>query len=341
MNRKLILNTIIALIAGLSVVALINSAFKEKIFLKDLLSKVSLEILVIGFIINIVLFLIDGFKLNIILKSLKQDINYLTSLESCIIYSFFSAITPSGMGGQPFQLYFLTKKGAKSEIVTNIILLRTFEYLSIILGIDIYSVIFILPRLPQEAIGKTLIIAGFATSSISTFFIWFAMSNPEIFKLFIVYLKKISILKNFIEKWEIKAYQWIDDLKLSVDELWSNHKLVLLFDFLLMFVIIVLSSYLLFLPIVSLTEMHLSFLRFFSIQILLTTLTTYVPTPGASGGTEAIFYASFKNFINSPQNLLLAITLFRIITYYSVIVVGILVVLKSGVGKQKIDKRDE
>jgi len=332
MNRRLILNIIIALIAGVSVVVIINSAFKEKIFLKDLLSRSSLEILVIGFIVNVILFLIDGFKLNIILKSLNQDISYLSSLESCIIYSFFSAITPSGMGGQPFQLYFLTKKGVKSEVVTNIILFRTFEYLSIILGIDIYSIIFILPKLPQEAIGKTLIIAGFITSIISTFFTWFAMSKPEIFKLLIVNLKKISILKNFIEKWETKAYQWIDELKLSFDELWGNHKLVLLFDFFLMFVLIILSSYLLFLPIVSLTEMHLSFLKFFSIHILLTTLTTYVPTPGASGGTEAILYASFKNFIGSPQNLLLAITLFRLITYYSVIIIGGIVVLKSGVG---------
>jgi len=332
MNRRLILNIIIALIAGVSVVVIINSAFKEKIFLKDLLSRSSLEILVIGFIINVILFLIDGFKLNIILKSLNQDISYLSSLESCIIYSFFSAITPSGMGGQPFQLYFLTKKGVKSEVVTNIILFRTFEYLSIILGIDIYSIIFILPKLPQEAIGKTLIIAGFITSIISTFFTWFAMSKPEIFKLLIVNLKKISILKNSIEKWETKAYQWIDELKLSFDELWGNHKLVLLFDFFLMFVLIILSSYLLFLPIVSLTEMHLSFLKFFSIHILLTTLTAYVPTPGASGGTEAILYASFKNFIGSPQNLLLAITLFRLITYYSVIIIGGIVVLKSGVG---------
>lgn len=333
MNRRLLLNVLISLIAGISVILLINSAFKERIFLRDLLSPVSLEVLGVGLIINIISFLIDGFKLKIVLKALNQDISYLDSVEASIIYSFFSAITPSGMGGQPFQLYFLTKRGVKSEVATNIILLRTFEYLFLILLIDIYSVIFILPRLPQEAIGKTLIIAGFAISSISTFFTWFAMSKPEIFKLFIVYFKKISILKNLIERWETRAYQWIDNLKLSVNELWGHHKRLLLFDFSLMFVIIVLYSYLFFLPIVSLTEIHMRFFRFFGIHTLLSTLSTYVPTPGASGGVEAILFASFKNFVGSSQNLLVAITLFRIITYYTVILVGIFVVLKNGAGR--------
>ncbi|MGB9682525.1 MAG: lysylphosphatidylglycerol synthase transmembrane domain-containing protein [bacterium] len=333
MNRRLILNVLIALIAGISVILLINSAFKEKIFLKDLLSNISLEILFVGFILNAISFLLDGFKLTIVLRALNQDISYWDSIEACIIYSFFSAITPSAMGGQPLQIYFLTKKGVKSEVATNIILLRTFEYLLLILIIDLYSVVFVLPRLPQEVIGKTLIIGGFVTSSISTFFTWFAMSNPEIFKLFIVYFKKISVLKIFIEKWEKKAYQWIDELKLSVNELWGKHKGLLIFDFSLMFIIIVLYSYLFFLPIVSLTRLHMRFLRFFGIHTMLSTFATYVPTPGASGGIEAILFASFKNFVDSSQNLLVAITLFRIITYYAVLLVGILVVLKSGTGR--------
>ncbi|MCX7796306.1 MAG: flippase-like domain-containing protein [bacterium] len=328
MNRKVIVNIIVALLASISVILAINSAFKEKVSLLDLLRRDALELIAIGLIVNAVCIFIDGFKLRLLLTSLREDVRYLDALESCFLYSFFSAITPSSMGGQPFQVYFLTKKGVRSETATNIIIFRTFEYLMIVLGIDIYAIIFVLPYLPQWNIGKTMLILGFASSLLSTILTWLAMAKPDMFKYIIVRLKKIKKLENFIGKWEEKAYIWIDNLKLSFYELRKNKRIILI-DFSLMVVLILMYSYLLFLPIVGLTGLKINFLKFFSIQILLSSLASYIPTPGASGGIEAIFYTFFKAAAFSPKSLLLGITIYRIATHYSIILIGIPLVFKN------------
>lgn len=328
MNRKIVINIAVALLASISVILVINSLFREKASLSDLLERDTLELIIVGLIVNAVCIFIDGFKLRLLLTSLKEGIRYIDALESCLLYSFFSAITPSSMGGQPFQVYFLVKKGVRSETATNIIIFRTFEYLIIVLGIDIYALIFVLPHLPQWTIGKTMLILGFASSLLSTIFTWLAMAKPDLFKYIIARLRRIGKLGRFIEKWEEKAYIWIDNLKLSFYELWKNKRIILI-DFSLMLVLILMYSYLLFLPIVGLTGLKINFLKFFSIQILLSSLASYIPTPGASGGIEAIFYTFFKASAFSPKSLLLGITIYRIATYYSIIILGIPLVLKN------------
>ncbi len=328
MNRKIIINVLLALLASISVILVINSAFREKVLISDLISKEVLELIFIGLIINLVCIFIDGFKLHMVISILKEKISYIDALEACILYSFFSAVTPSSMGGQPFQIYFLTRKGIRSETATNVIIFRTFEYLLIVLGIDIYALLFIIPKLPQWSIGKTIIVLGFGSSLLSTGLTWLAMMRPDLFKLIIISLKRINRLKNFIERWEKKVYRWIDNLKLSANELWKNKKIILI-DFSLMLVLILLYSYLLFLPIVSLTRLKINFFTFFSVQTLLSSLASYIPTPGASGGTEAILYTAFKELSFFPRLLLLGITIFRITTYYSIILIGLLVVFKN------------
>ncbi|MBC7321332.1 flippase-like domain-containing protein [bacterium] len=328
MNRKIVANIVIALLASISVILVINSAFKEKASLSDLLSREILELIILGLVLNTICIFIDGFKLRILLISLREKIRYIDALESCIIYSFFSAITPSSMGGQPFQIYFLTKKGIRSETATNIIIFRTFEYLLIVLGIDIYALIFVLPYLPQWTVGKTMLISGFASSLLSTFLTWLAMVRPDLFKYIIANLKRIRRLESFIGRWEEKAYIWIDNLKLSFYELWKNKRIILI-DFSLMLVLILMYSYLLFLPVVGLTGLKINFLTFFSIQILLSSLASYIPTPGASGGIEALFYTFFKATALSSKSLLLGITIYRITTYYSIILLGIPIVFRN------------
>jgi len=96
-----------------------------------------------------------------------------------------------------------------------------------------------------------------------------------------------------------------------------------------MIVLILMYSYLLFLPVVGLTGLEVNFLTFFSIQILLSSLASYIPTPGASGGIEALFYTFFKATALSSRALLLGITIYRITTYYSTILLGIPIVFKN------------
>ena len=328
MNRRIITNILVALIIGISVLVIISSVSKEKVPWDEILSREVIRLLIVGIFINIIYFIIDGFRVYKMASALEGKIRFIDAVESCLMYSFFSAITPSSIGGQPFQIYFLAKKGIKSETATNITLFRAFEYLLMVFGVDIYALIFILPHLPQWTVGKTIIGLGFAGNLLSVILIGVIMMRPDIFKFIMAELKKIKRLTSFIERWEKQCYAWIDSLKLSINSLWRDKKTVI-FDFFLLLILILLHSYLFFLPVRELTGAKISFITFFGIQMLLSSLGSYIPTPGASGGIEAIFYSSFKDIISSPQYLLLGITIYRIVTYYLIILVGIPVIIKN------------
>ena len=328
MDRRIIINITTALLISISVIAIISSFMGEEVSVNEILDREVIWLILLCLAISIGSILLDGLRICIVVSALREKIRYIDAVESCLMYSFFSAITPSSMGGQPFQIYFLTKKGIKSEAAANITLFRTFEYLLVVLGIDIYSVIFIIPKLSNWSVGKTMIILGFASSVFSTGLTWITMKKPEIYKYLIAKLKRIKKLTNFIERWEDKTYTWIDSLKLSVDSLLKNKKAVAL-DLFLMLISVLLYSYILFLPVIRLTGIKINFLTFFSVQTLLSSLATYIPTPGASGGLEVILYSSFKSFVVSPRSLLLGITIYRIATYYIIILGGIPLILKN------------
>lgn len=328
MNRRIIINISIALLVSLSVIIVLGSFMKEKISINEILSNEVLELILIGLVINTGCILIDGFKLHMIVSAFKEKIRYKEAIESCLIYSFFSAITPSSTGGQPFQMYFLIKKGVRSEVAADVILFRTFEYMLILLGIDLYGITFIIPKLSHWPIGKTMTILGFISSIFSVSVMWITMTRPEIYKHIISRIKKIKRLAKYIEKWEDKTYNWLDNLKLSTNSLLENKKIIVL-DFILMLVLVLLYSYQLFLPLTRLTGIGINFFTFFGIQTLLSSLAAYVPTPGASGSLEVILYSSLKDLTFSPKLLLVGITIYRITTYYSIILGGIPIILKN------------
>ena len=79
----------------------------------------------------------EGFMIWYILKTLKCKI----SLPNCIGYSFvgffFSGITPSASGGQPMQLYYMSKDGIKisHSTVALTIVATLYKFVLVLIGV--------------------------------------------------------------------------------------------------------------------------------------------------------------------------------------------------------------
>ena len=82
---------------------------------------------------------------------------------------------------------------------------------------------------------------------------------------------------------------------------------------------------------------EVEFIRFLVLQWLIFTLTLFIPTPGATGGSEALFYFLFKPFL---PNEILAVTVggWRFLTFYWVLIIdAILLYILLNFGTSKTE----
>lgn len=80
---------------------------------------------------------------------------------------------------------------------------------------------------------------------------------------------------------------------------------------------------------------EVEFIRFLVLQWIVFTLTLFIPTPGATGGSEALFYLIFKPLL---PNEILAVTVggWRFLTFYWVLIIdAILLYILLNFGKSK------
>lgn len=67
-------------------------------------------------------------------------------------------------------------------------------------------------------------------------------------------------------------------------------------------------------------------------------LTAFIPLPGASGGAEGGFYMFFQLFFQE-QNILTGILIWRIVTFYSCLVFGAIVVMRTSYAKGLLEAK--
>ena len=85
---------------------------------------------------------------------------------------------------------------------------------------------------------------------------------------------------------------------------------------------------------------EVEFIRFLVLQWLIFTLTLFIPTPGATGGSEALFYLIFKPLL--PKEIL-AVTVggWRFLTFYWVLIIdAILLYILLNFGKSKTERAE-
>ena len=124
--------------------------------------------------------LITNYEWQFVLKKQKIFVSFVYSLKNILIGYFYGFISPGGLGGYTRTLYLRDESGAPiQKCVSNIIILNTIDYLSLLL-IGIIGGILISSKFPYLFV------------SILVIFIF-------VIFLFLLFLKK-EILKKFLNK---------------------------------------------------------------------------------------------------------------------------------------------
>ena len=269
---------------------------------------------------------IDAHIIKIITRSVySSDYSLKNAFKVTMIGQYFSAITPFGVAGQPMQLLALTRQGVSSGVAISVLVRKFLIYQTTLTFYSLIVIIFQYNFFSQAISGfMSLAIIGFLSqASVVLLLTLFSINKNLTTKLIMLFFKLISkmrIIKNpeeLSKKLEKQLNFYLENNK-SMNH---NSRLTAKLYLTTFLQLTVLFS----VPFLIYKSYHYPGFPFFnmvSAQALLTMIASYTPLPGGSGTNEGGFIIIFNMFFND-LDISQAMLLWRFITYYFCIIVGI------------------
>lgn len=251
---------------------------------------------------------------------------------------YYDNVTPFGAGGQPFQIHYLYQRGfssgTSSAVPIAAFLMQQIAFVAIAIVVFIVNG----PMLAGIAVVRVVAFLGLAMYMAIPLAIIFFAVLPKPFKKLIGgvtgLLAKMHILKNG-EKSAEKVFSLLDEYITSLKAMNKRP-----FFFIKMFIFSLLYQ----LAILSIPFFMLKafggagdWFTVFSLTVYIYTSITVFPTPGNAGAAEMSFYAVFSSL--KGGFLFWAMIVWRLLVYYSWIIIGIIIVTKSAVKNKKHKKK--
>lgn len=246
-------------------------------------------------------------------------------LHICLIYPFFAGITPSSVGGETFEIFYLRDSGISTGKASNIVVQKFVLYQIAVIFIDLLSIILgaFTHIIPNTPLVVTLVILNFVVGFVGLILSFLLAYNKK-FNRFIMkngfkFLSKIKVIRNVEEKKE-KLDNYLNNFDEGVDKLKKDKKL-----FVYLIIINILSLFFFYLaayPIaLSMNIRNVSILNIFILITYVKMMSLLIVTPGNSGASEYSFIYLFSSIINSSV-IMAYMLIWRFVTYYIPLIVG-------------------
>ena len=318
---------------------------------KDLLTalgRIQLPFLGLALLIMLVYWFLEALSTHIILKKICPEQKFRHTFITTVIGQYFNCITPFASGGQPMQAYYMGKYGVPASASISVLMSRLILYH---VAETLYCLVVLILRFSLFTTGElgalmVLAIIGFIVCS-----------------AFIVFLLLISFCKNWTMKVVSKVIYLLARIRLikdpqktcesieaSMDASFNNMKFVLREPWMLTKVIITTAleltvyfsvSYVIYRGF-GLGE-H-DFLTVISCQAFVYLISAFMPMPGAMGAAEGSYVGYFSYIYNDGSLVAISTFIWRFLTFYLPIVVGIILTLilqRNKKGTQVIDRQNE
>ena len=337
-EKKLLRNLGIALLSSFSVVAVFLIFSKGGNVFKNITEFPPFEIF-IGFALFFLIFVIDSLRTIVLSHFLGEKVSWSVAMRNSILGYFFTYITPFSAGGQPYQIYHLSKWHVSAENSSAIILTR---WSNMLIFLSISSLLLMKKYLSYIQVGiplisKTLWIIIMLGVAFSLGMVIFFLV-PKFGMGMMVHLKRskfISWVFKLFERDSTKIFDAFSTKMMnfynSMKIIWTRKPWLVIFDGVMGVLDLAVLYYILYRAISVSSQnagipFQLSFWNLSAIFILLSFVVYYVPTPGSSGGVEGGFYAVLSIY-GDPSAVMTGILAWRLTTYYLPIALGFVVML--------------
>jgi len=341
-GKSLAKETFYALLAGVVGIVFV-SIFTHNWNFIALIKAFDPVLLLLAFILMFLDWLIEAYVLKLIAQMLDYNVPFKECLNVFLIGGFFSRITPfSGGGGEPFQIYLLSrdskiKPGDSTAIVAIKTFIGTFTRISIFLLLPLWLAL-AKPNWHLSRGVNILINSGIVLTFLFFSLFVFAMFKPFVVEKWIDSITRKRFFRRIVPKERLETtiqqiHKVVVDFENARNKIFSANKDEVAFTFLLSFIS---WGLVLFTPVLLMRGLGI---RSPWPEIVITALifyiaSAYIPTPGGSGTAEVGILALFAGLI--PQPLIgVFIIMWRVFTHYSLIILGGILTLKDFRKKKK------
>ncbi|MCY9806713.1 lysylphosphatidylglycerol synthase transmembrane domain-containing protein [Lentilactobacillus senioris] len=340
MSRRNKITFAVMLLIGIAIFGYSMRDVKLSALVKDM-QTINWWWLLVAFLCICLYLLFETFITKVLISNRIKGFTFKDALRVPLVEQLFNGITPFSSGGQPGQLFVMMQTGIDAGRASSALLMKFVVYQGMIVINFFLSLIIGF----QYVIEKMQFLAWFVLFG---FLIHFAVIVGLLLVMFKPqFTKKAAKIVLYPVKWFVSADRYanlqgtmaekIDNLYLESIRIGRQWKLLLK-------VIVLTFCQLLFYYLIpyfimlSLGYTNANVVMIVSLHVMIVMIISLFPIPGGSGGAEFSFESLFHSYITSSSKMVLAMLLWRLITYYFGLIAGaVALVIKP----DKVDDPDQ
>ncbi len=292
------------------------------------------------------LILLESLKIFLMIQKTSKKAMPLTAFNCAALGKFYDYITPLGTGGQPFQIYYLAKKGVPSgpagaipigSFFLNQLAFFVLSVVCFIIGIDSAAI-----GIQGEIVPLYIQIFAYIGSvfmvSISLFLVVFSFMPKvgcAIIRFGVAVLTKLHLCKS-PEKWRQKGYRAIYNNKRNMQILFKSKRVLIVCTLLSFLYAICMCSMpyftlLLFRDMLPFEPSWRAWFEITDITFFIMCAVSFIPTPGNAGAADGTFYGLFKSVLTVAGTCFTGMMIWRLFSFYAFIILGVIVFIGTKV----------
>lgn len=310
-------------------------------------SDTKLEYIAIAIMCFIGANLISSLKLDVYHKKLQKRYRSMLCLKTEMMGKYYTKLTPFGIGGQPFQVYYFSKYGVKAS---NSLTMVSCSYISNKLMYGLLALVTIITLkfnnllMSQGSLVNIVVVLACISFAILAIFLTFVILmclnkklGHRLVALVIKILTKLKIVKNPSAMY-LKIMRPTLVFQRKMQKFFASKGITLAFLALSLLEYIVEFSVLFFVYSAFNGFNANIYLELLSISMIIELASHSIPLPGGSGLAELSFSTIFASLF-ADGVLFWALIIWRLITYYSYLFSGLgIIVYDYAYGKYKVKK---
>ncbi|GKQ42456.1 phosphatidylglycerol lysyltransferase [Companilactobacillus sp. RD055328] len=331
MNRKNILAIILMLALGVGIFSWELRNTDLNLIIQSL-RNINIGWIIVAFISMMLSFLFEALVLKVLLRGrLDRKLSMWEYLRIPLIQALFNAITPFSSGGQPAQLVALMQSKVESGKASSVLLMKFIVFQTMVMVNFIIALIIGFKHISSSFSGlSVLIVGGFVIHIVTITILLMIMYYYSFTKKAAVVIMKL--VKRFAKKngpkWEAVLLRKIDTFYEESLVLKKEYKKVIEAA-ILTFIQLLFYYLVVYFVLLSLQVNNVNIVKVLVLQIMIVMIVSIFPIPGGSGGAEYSFKSLFSGFLPVQSSLVLGMFLWRFITYFLGMFLGIIGVAKS------------
>ena len=295
------------------------------------------------FSFNNILFLLGGImclvvvlgcetiKYMMMMKHLGEKVSVRHALSTAALGKYYDCITPSGAGGQPFQIWYLHSQGYSIGAASAMPLSGFFTMQFGFSGLCLIMFTFFNDAMTDPALKITAYIGAVAYIIVPVMIIISGFA-PKIAMRIVAFFVRIGAFLHIVKNPNhaiMKSVKSLNSYSRNIKRITSNKKLLVK----LLLLSLLFQTAMCSMPFFAIHTFggNIGFFKALALCTFIQAAISLIPTPGNSGAAEGAFYIIFSTFWPTM--------LWRVLCYYSFIIIGVLIYAFSALMKIKERKQ--